>query len=147
MFYNLLDNNDHDWNSRRLVGLQIATDSIKHAMQMSLFPLLLSLLELVLIRSPHPRKTKATKSRRLKALYVGNGNLIFILVHRIALNVFGKHVDLGGSKLASADALFEKQVQFSIRTSSRLRNAEVCVDQAKEARSSLVGEESIYGFT
>ncbi len=68
---------------------------------------------------------------------MGYDDLVSILIQSVTLNLLGKYVDLGGSELSSADAFFEEQIQFGKGTSSGLRDSEVCVDQAKEARSRL----------
>lgn len=64
-------------------------------------------------------------------------NLFLVVVQNTVVDALGKDVHLGRRELASADALFEEKVQLCERSSHRLGDSEVCVDDAQETDSTL----------
>ena len=60
-----------------------------------------------------------------------------VLMHHLLIDRFVEHVYLCRSKLSRANLLLEQDIEFGKGAASRFREAEVDVDDATEANSTL----------
>lgn len=70
---------------------------------------------------------------------LGNRNLVLVVLQhgRVEVVALGKHVNVCRRELACRYALLKEQVEFGKRAACGLGDAEVRVDEAEEADSSL----------
>lgn len=78
-----------------------------------------------------------SKSHLHPLLEVLDSKLVLVVLHDGRVNMLGKHIHLSRGKLARGHLLLKQQVELGEGAARGLGDAEVCVDEAEEARAGL----------